>query len=467
MSEEKKTMMQKSTDASYSIPRRIAYALGGAGSQFSWMMISTYLTVFYTDVVGLTPMVISMIMLGARIWDAINDPMFGAIAENTKSRWGRYRPYILFGAPVLAIFSALCFLNLDISMPGKIAWCTVTYVLCGMAYTAVNISTASIVNSMTTKVGERVVLISYSNFFMSAAAMLLNAIAMPIILFFGNGSTSSGNGYFYAALLFAVVSLSCFWICGIYSKELIGNVNEKKQSVSGTGKNLINSFKQTFQDRNAIMLMIGMLLVLTAVMGRLGIMAYYFIYVIQDVTVIAGCATAISIGMAMPSLYSPILFKYVDKKICAAISCVFSAVLCVVLYLAAGKVSAPILIFIHFLYGASNCITTVVYSMSGEIIDDAWLRTGIRSDGVIYSCISFSTKLGNAVGGSVGILALGAVGFVANTEMGAGVLSKMNGVINFGPAVIFLLAIIPFMLIKMTNKKSAENELKLKELDMK
>ena len=94
----------------------IGYGFGEAGSQLSWTLIGTYLTAFYTDVVGLTPAIIAGIMLAARIWDAINDPMFGTIAENyTHTRWGRFRPYILFGAPILALFNCLTFLNLNIA----------------------------------------------------------------------------------------------------------------------------------------------------------------------------------------------------------------------------------------------------------------------------------------------------------------------------------------------------------------
>ena len=92
--------------------KKIGYGIGEMGSQFSWTMVSSYLTIYYTDVVGLAPSVISAIMLAARIWDAVNDPMFGAIAESTHSRWGRFRPYILFGSPFLALFSCLMFLKL-------------------------------------------------------------------------------------------------------------------------------------------------------------------------------------------------------------------------------------------------------------------------------------------------------------------------------------------------------------------
>lgn len=100
MSDNTNTPVQSSAAAAkkLSIWTKIGYSFGEIGSQCSWTLISSYLTVYYTDVVGLTPVIISAIMLIARIWDAVNDPMFGAIAEKTKSKWGRFRPYILWGS---------------------------------------------------------------------------------------------------------------------------------------------------------------------------------------------------------------------------------------------------------------------------------------------------------------------------------------------------------------------------------
>ena len=141
MSENANAAVQANEDANkkLSVLTKIGYSFGEIGSQCSWTLISSYLTVFYTDVVGLTPVAISAIMLIARIWDAVNDPMFGAIAENTHTKWGRFRPYILWGAPILALFNCLTFLNLDVPNSWKAIWCGFTYIGCGMAYTAVNI----------------------------------------------------------------------------------------------------------------------------------------------------------------------------------------------------------------------------------------------------------------------------------------------------------------------------------------
>lgn len=443
------------------IREKIGYGLGEAGSQFSWTLVSSYLTVYYTDVVGLTPAIISTIMLVARIWDAINDPMFGSLAENTHTRWGRYRPYILFGAPFLALFNCLTFINLDAPLLWKSVWCAITYIGCGMAYTAVNISVGCLANSMTADNRERVSLSAFRGIFSGFVGMLISAITMPMILHFGGGSTSSGRGYFLSAVVYSIACLPCFIACFANTREVIGPAREQRRE--NVVKAQFRSFAYVFRDRNASLLIIAMFLFLTGIFGRLGIMAYYFIYVLENSALLAGFATAMSAGMLCVNFYAPYMLNHMDKKWVGVISALLQAACCVGFFFAGeARLNVPV-VALGFVYGATNMAALVSYSLGAEIVDDNWLRNGVRSDGVIYSCISFSTKMGNAVGGSVGILALGAVGFAANTQMAPAVLTKMDAVINFGPAALFVLAAVFFALNGMTNEKARENEQLVRE----
>ena len=126
----------------------ICYGLGDLASQFIWTYVGTYLTVFYSDVVGLAPGIVTTIMLVARIWDGINDPMMGAIAERTRSKFGRFRPWIAFGCPFLAIFGVLTFVNMG-NGTGGILFSAIVYIVAGMLYTLVNIPYASLASVMT------------------------------------------------------------------------------------------------------------------------------------------------------------------------------------------------------------------------------------------------------------------------------------------------------------------------------
>ena len=173
----------------------------------------------------------------------------------------------------------------------------------------------------------------------------------------------------------------------------------------------------------------------------------------------------LTFGMIMPGFYAPIVLNKFNKKTVGMVACFLMAFFCVTFYFAGeAHASLPVMVVLHFLYGASNCAAITCFVLIGEIVDDAWLRTGIRSDGVMYSMVSFGTKLGNAIGGSIGILGLAAVGFVANTEMSAATLSNMDKVINFGPAAIYVLAGVFYGMLHMTNAKGKENEPKVKAM---
>lgn len=254
------SLTKNKTDVSYSVLRKIGYGMGEAGSQLSWTLISSYLTVYYSDVVGLTPIIISTVMLVARILTAFWNPVFGSIAENTHTKWGRYRPYILFGTPFLALFSCLMFLNINGSTTLKAIWCTVTYLICSILYTMVNGAETYIPMSMTTVNTERVSLNAVKGVVANVASVIMSAVTMPMLIFFGGGNSSTSKSYFMVALIFAVLSVPCFYICYFSSKEVVSGgslaQNEKRNVIA----EIFKSFWETIKDRDSGMLILAMIL---------------------------------------------------------------------------------------------------------------------------------------------------------------------------------------------------------------
>ena len=146
-------MNQKKTASKAAV---ICYGFGDLASQFVWTFVGSYLTIFYTDVVGLAPVAVSVIMMAARVWDAVNDPMMGTIAERTRSKFGRFRPYIAFGCPLLAIFGVLTFTNpFSGSSSAGVIWAAVTYIVAGMIYTLTNIPYGALAGVMTEDANQR------------------------------------------------------------------------------------------------------------------------------------------------------------------------------------------------------------------------------------------------------------------------------------------------------------------------
>lgn len=455
------SLTKNKTDVSYSMLRKIGYGMGEAGSQLSWTLISSYLTVYYSDVVGLTPIIISTVMLVARILTAFWNPVFGSIAENTHTKWGRYRPYILFGTPFLALFSCLMFLNINGSTTLKAIWCTVTYLICSILYTMVNGAETYIPMSMTTVNTERVSLNAVKGIVSNIASVIMSAVTMPMLIFFGGGNSSTSKSYFMVALIFAILSVPCFYICYFSSKEVVSGgslaQNEKRNVIA----EIFKSFWETIKDRDSGMLILAMILFLTGIFGRLGVMLYYFIYIVHKPMLMASFSTAMMLGMLVVNFYTPYLLNHFDKKYVGVLSCVLEIICCVIFFFSKNSL---VIVITGFFYGAFNMVTLVSQGLVGEIIDDRWLRTGVRADGVIGSSIGFAAQIGNTIGGAIGIAILGAVGYVAHADLSQAVLTRMNIVINLGPALCFALAIIPFMMIRMTNKKGRENETKIKAM---
>lgn len=442
---------------------KLGYGFGEAGSNCSWALISSYLTVFYTDVVGLTPLVISAIMLIARIWDAVNDPMFGSIAENSNFKFGRYRSWILMGLPFLALFSCLTFLNLDLPNTWKSIWCGFTYIGCGMAYTVVNLSTGALSNTMTADPSERTELQSFRGAFSTIIGIILNAVTMPVILYFGKGSTSSARGYFLAAVIFAVISVPCFLICIFTTKEKILTKKSKKEK-QGTIKQLGTSFKVAFSDADTRNLILAVIFNMLGLFGRNGVAAYFFIYVLADPMVMSAAMPAMLIGMLITNFYAPFLLKHMNKKTAGIFAAIGNSISLIGLFWT-GQIGWGIgVVIFSFINGVTNVSYIVQFSLAGDLIDDNWIRTGKRTEGITYAVISFATKVGNAIGGSIGILALSAVGYVANAEMSRSVLTKMNAIINLGPILFFILTGYFYGKIRMNNSRAKENEQKVRAL---
>ena len=449
---EEKTI-QKKEDGRLSVKQRLAYGSVDAGGMFAFSMVSSYLTVFYTDVVGLTPAVISIIMLIARIWDGVNDPMMGVICEKTKTRWGRYRPYLLFGAPVLAIMTILAFTKPNGTGLWPAVYCGVTYILSGMAYTATGIAGTALANVLTRNNQERMILISFRGAMSNIATFITGAATMPLILKLGDGNPSSAKGYFWAVVIFSVIGTIFYWIAFAGTKEVVTPDPKKK------GMPVMESLKLAFSDANIRKLLIGYLLYMCGVFGRLGVMAYFFLYVVENPLWISVAATVMTVAMAVPNFIMPFLTVRFEKKSLMLCFLAIGAVGGLVMFLGGKMMSLPIiLVGTALFHGCGSATGGASYGLIAEIIDDMEVRTGSRADAIVLSVTSFSVKLGNAIAGSLGVILLAAAGYVANETQTAATKTGMSVVINLLPAGLYLLALIPFSMIKMTRAKAAENQ---------
>lgn len=214
---------------------KIAYGFGDVGCNFSWMFVSNFLMIFYTDVFGISMAAVSALMLFSRFWDAINDPIVGGLTDKTKTRWGRYRPWLLVAAPITAVLLVMTFwARPDWNQTAKIVYMVITYCLLVLGYTCVNIPYGTLCGAMTQDIDERAKI----NTSRSVAAMIaigvLNIITVPLINKFG--SSSAKTGYLTVAVIYGCIFAACHFFCFAKTKEAVITPEKEKNFYKSPAK---------------------------------------------------------------------------------------------------------------------------------------------------------------------------------------------------------------------------------------
>ena len=437
----------------------ICYGFGELASQVGWTDVGSDLTIYYTDIVGLAPAAVSVIMMLARIWDAINDPMMGAIAERTRSKFGRFRPYIAFGAPFLAIFSVLTFTN---PFSGKstagVIWAAAIYIIAGMLYTLVNIPYGAMAAVMTEDADQRNILNTSRNIGMNLGMVIVNGVSAGLALkFSGAGAeVANGQGYRTVALIYAIISIPLFLIVFFTSKEVVQPEGEPQPfSFKDTVNNLI-------KNKYLMIVTFVMILQMTAFMGRIAVTSYYVIYCLGSFTMIALIMTIPSIGGIIGSLFVPFFAKKIGKRNVLMWSMIIQGIGLVIMYLAPFD-NMKMVLAGDIIFGLFNVGFPMSLSMVADSVDYMELKTGTRTDGTAYATYGLATKIGNAVGGAFGILIMSAFGYVANAQQTAQALKGINFTVNLLPAILFFLAAAMCLLWKMTDKEAEDIRAQLRE----
>lgn len=429
------------------------YSLGEVGCQMSWYMINNYLMLFYTDVVGLAAGTISMIMLIARIWDAINDPMMGNIADRTHTKWGKFRPYLYMAPPVLAIFNILTFTAFPVQGTAKVILCLLTYVGAGMAYTACSISYQALQNVIAIDSQVRMNLATARGIGSSVIGIILSACAMPMILHFSGAEVANAHGYFVTTVILSLIMIPVFWICGAGCKETYAE--QLHANAQGEKLGFIGSLKEIVKNDQLLMVVLATILGTICVSGRMGLLTYYIIYVVGDYTVIATVFTTMTVAQLIGNFFIPWGTKTFTKKWYLII---LNIIMCIgfLLMFINPTDNKPYLLGVSFICGLCNSSSSVCFGLVSDSIEYGDWKLGRRQEGIAASMLSFGVKLSTAISGSAGVLLLAAAGYVAGAEQTAAAKQGINIVVNMVPFVIGLLSCVPLLFYKLSPKKVAE-----------
>lgn len=454
------------------LSEKIGYGFGDFSSSMFWKIFIYYLPFFYSNVFELRLQDATLLVLVTKLWDAISDPLMGVISDRTNTKWGKYRPYLLWIAIPFAVVGILTFTTPDFGYAGKLIWAYVTYILMMTVYTAINVPYGAMLGVVSSDSNERTTFSSFRMFFAYGGSFVALAIFEPLRDMFGgmlgaeNPSVDPTSWQLSIAVI-AVLCLLIFLLCFKMTKERVKVVqNTQKGSIKKDLKSLI---------KNApwwILLGVSIaILLFNSIRG--GAAAYYFAdYIgaesflgdIFGISVVISCALFLAVGeianMVGVVLAVP-LAKLVGKKWAYIIAIFVAGGLSVPFYfLTNGSIDGywtMLILQFHISVGAGVTLP-LVWSMFADVADHSEYKNGRSSVGLIFSSSSMAQKLGAAFGTSLVLWLLSIYSYqtpvngvaVAQSEE---TLTGLRALMSWIPAITALFGVLIMMLYPLNEKK--------------
>ncbi|CED91253.1 MFS transporter [Actinomyces succiniciruminis] len=449
------------TGAQVPLKEKISFAFAEFGSQFIWTTVGSYLLKYYTDVALIPAVVAGNILLFARVFDGIQDLGFGYIAERTKSRWGRFRPYVIFGAPAVSITMILAFWMPFSSSGAKVAWAGVTYVLLCFAYTVANMAYGSLAGVMTTDSGERVTLNWIRSQGSTIAQLLLQTLTPFLLLAFVASDAAKdkgfdGRSYFITMAIYGLVALPMFLITGFNVRERITMTPEQQQISFGA------TVKAVLSNGQLLVVFFCLLINLIGLFGRIGVMFFFCADFLGNPLLMVPVMLAFQVGTMVGQFVFPPFALKLGKRNMLMASVLLSAIFLFLIFFIGDSRGMTVLYILQFCYGASGFAAPIALSMVPDAVDYYELKTGVRADGTSYAAVSLSTKIASAIGGAISLYIIGWFGYNGAAEtQAASALTGINVAANLMPAIMAVIAFIPLLFWKLSTKRMEEIEAEL------
>jgi sugar (glycoside-pentoside-hexuronide) transporter len=426
---------------------RFGYGIGEAGLNLLVGGISSYLLFFYTDVFGIAAGAAGLLMLIGRFWDAANDPIMGVIVDRTESRWGKFRPYILFGAGPVVVLTVLTFTTPSLGPTGKLVWAYVTFILWSMAFTAIAVPYNALLVNITTDSQERTSLSAIKTIFAVTGSLIVVVLAKPMTESLGG---SLQTGYMLTFAVFGVAAFFLFMIC-FYS------TSEKPSTVPGmVTKGLSRQRIRTLTgNRPLIVLVLFFLFFQIAFSLFRTVELYYFKYVLGrdeyfPVAMLAAHICAI-IGMAV----MPLLAKRLDKKWTALSGCVAGCLFLLLIYLVPESLFWTIAgICLSYLFLAIPF--ALFFGMVPDTVEYGQWKTGIRAAGLVFSAFTFTQKFSMAISVALASWILEAVGYIPDQIQTAFTLQGIALMRTVVPVSLIVIGMLIFLFYNLDRARHAE-----------
>ncbi len=427
-----------------SLKEKLSFGIGAYGKDLVYGIVATFVMVYYTDVVQVSPAFVGGLFLVARIWDAINDPIMGLIVDNTKTKYGKFRPWILGGTVINSVILALLFLNPADFLQGTMVyvWCAVSYILWGMTYTLMDVPFWSMIPAFSSDSKVRDTMSVIPRLFAMFGASTINTFGLMIIAFLGvNMGGTVADGYFRFALIIAIVFNICSLICFLFTREHV--VIETKESIRPA------EALKLIRDNDQLLVIITLTIMKElAIYLYLGLALYYYKYVVNDESwfVIYG---AVSFGAQLVAFAAfPKLVDLINRRntYILSILCLIGGLLGMFFFAAFPGASGNVFGVCAALFSVGNALVCVSGTvMLADACDYGEFKTGKRTEAIVFSAQTLSVKFGSAMAGALGGILLECVGYVPNAVQSADTIMGLKLLMFIASSAIFACIILVFV----------------------
>jgi sugar (glycoside-pentoside-hexuronide) transporter len=395
------------TSVRLSFTEKFGYGLGDMAANFVFQTMMALQLNFYTDTFGLTPARAGTMFLVVGLGAAVFNPIMGVIADRTKTRWGRFRPWLLWTAVPFGVIGILTFTTPDLSISGKLIYAWVTYLLLRLIYTMNNVPYASLTGVMTDDPNERNSIATYRQFFANAAGFIVQSLAILMVVHLGRGSNA--RGYQLTMGIFLAASVVMFLIAFAVTKERIQPDPKQESSV-------LQDLSDLMKNGPWIALFMVTTFYFIALMIRGSVMLPYFKYCAGNPIIFSwfngfGLA-ALLIGITC----STALTKRIGKRMLFFWSMLLTGVLCISLLFLPATATVPIITLEVLRQFAFGCSGPVLWSMMGDVADYGEWKTGRRATGTVTAAVVFALWIGLALGGAIAGWLLSFYGYQPNVQ---------------------------------------------------
>jgi GPH family glycoside/pentoside/hexuronide:cation symporter len=460
-----------------SLRERTFYGFGDLASCLFWMTIMSQLLFFYTDIFGLSPMAAGIMFFVSRVLDAVFDVVIGMTADRTKSRWGKFRPYILFGAVPLAVSAVLSFTTPDFAYPWKVVYAYITFIVFMFLYSTVNIPYTALLGVISGDPVERTSASSFKFVGAYLGGIIVSMTVLPFAAHFGQGNAA--KGWQTTMGIYAIAAVVLFMITFLSTRERIQPIAKEKTSIA-------NDLKDLSKNVPWIFLFIVTILFILFVCIRLSVTTHYFRYYVGEQEspllaqifnfllnylvnpvygvfgksaialfegthkfgweTLASAFNVIGQGLSLIGVFLvPFFAKLVGRK-SATVILFIAALICTGAFYF-FKPEDLMLIFVFQTAGSfvGGPISALLWVLYADTADYSEWKTGRRATGLVFSASIMSNKLGWAVGSMIAGVILATTGFVANVAQNVDVLNGLKAMMSVIPTAIGVIALIILM----------------------